>query len=177
MRPVERWAYFLALVLAVVGSFRLGQHWPEVQPVPLETAAPEHRRGPGDVVLKREPAPELLSRLDKETKGAAVRRITFDAVPEQVGHSMSIELLQFATPEGIRTEVRSDNGRVLGGLDQPIRPLILPAPARPWMVQATRQWDREGWQWGALVTYNRGPWVVSVGGSQRGGVIGVGVRF
>lgn len=177
MRPVERFAYLLALVLSVAGSFRLGQHWPKVEPITVEAAAPENRRGPGDLVLERKPAPELAPKLDKETSGNAVRRITFEAVPEHVGHSISIELLQFATPEGIRTEVKSENGRVLGGLDQPIRPLILPAQVRPWTVQVTRQWNREGWEWGALASYSRGPWVVSVGGSQHGGIVGVGVRF
>lgn len=175
---LHRWACLLGLALMFGVGVQVGRALERPAPPRLEGPAPEVRKPSGALVLARDPAPEEAEDLEAEEGAPVIRRALLEALPTIPGQSVTVELLAVQTPQGIRVEARSTDGKILGGLDQPIRPIRgLEGPPRPWTVQAIRSWGPDGGEWGALVSYRRGPWVASIGGQRTGAIFGIGVQF
>lgn len=147
------------------------------EPLQMPSSAPEARKGPGALLLKRESAPGLAADLSDSVGAPVVRRIALDLEPMAPGSPMHLELFEVQTPEGSRIEARTEDGKILAGMDQPIRPIIHPKQTGAWSLAVTRGWARDRWEWGGVVQYEKGPFVAVAVASAQGGALGLGVRF
>lgn len=175
----DRWKELLIVLGCGIGlGFGLAVMCaPRPEPLRMPSSAPEARRGPGALLLKRESAPGLAADLSDSLGAPVVRRVALDLEPLNPGEPIHLELYEVQTPEGSRIEARTDTGKILAGLDQPTRPVPMPAAPRAWTVALTRGWTRDHWEWGGVVQYERGPFVIVAVASQQGGAVGLGVKF
>ena len=176
---LDRWRFFglgalAGLLFGKILAFALAG---APEPLQMPPDAPEVRKAPGALLLKREGAPGLAADLSESLGAPVVRRIALDLEPIQPGAPVHLELYEVQTPEGTRIEARTEDGKILAGLDQQVRPTAPPAASHAWTVAITRGWARDRWEWGGVVQYEAGPFVAVFTAAKGGGALGVGLRF
>lgn len=176
---VERWRFFglgalAGLLFGKILAFALSA---SPEPLQMPSSAPEVRRSPGALLLRRESAPGLAADLSENIGAPVLRRVSLDLEPMAPGAPMRLEIFEIQTPDGSRIEARTEDGKILAGMDQPTRPALLASHNRAWTVAVTRGWTRDRWEWGGVLQYERGPFVAVAVASAQGGALGLGVRF
>lgn len=151
--PARRWIIAMLLTLAALA----GAVWWAMRPVPVaETPAPEQRQADGSLILERQPDPTAQPKqpIPRRAKVERVASVTIqpDTAPPEAGQPcppVTVDLSLIREPDGGRRILASSpDGRVVGGLDVPVEPIILPASAKRWGA---------GLSWSPNQTY--GVWV------------------
>jgi len=133
-----RWL-LLALLLAVLAGAGLAR-WASTPATRMETAAPAERQADGSLKLERRPDPAAKP-AQHVPRGAKVERIAKVTVQPtrpaaEAGKPcppVTIDMTLIREPDGGRRVLASSpDGQVVGGLDVPVEPIILPAPAKRW---------------------------------------------
>ena len=132
-----RW---LAATLLFMALFP-GAVWWYARPAPVpETPAPAQRQADNSLILARQPDPAAKPKqqLPPRAKLERVASVTVKptAPPPAPGHPcppVTVNLSIIREPDGARRILASSpDGVVVGGIDVPVEPITLPAPANRW---------------------------------------------
>lgn len=145
----------IGAALVICGAFA---HWWLTRPIiQIEPPAPAIQQTDGSLILERKPDPGAKPK-QQIPRGAKVERIAQVTVqptittpaPGQPCPPVTVDLTTIDTGDGMRRILASsEDGRVIGGIDIPIAPIILPPPAKRWA--AGMSWAPSDSTYGAWV--------------------------
>jgi len=138
--PPEARRWIIALLIFMV-AFVGAVAWWMSRPIPMpEPPAPAVRQDDGSLILERKPDPaakpkQQIPRRAKVERVASVTVQPDAPAPESRNPCppVTVDLTLIREPDGARRILASSpNGQVVGGLDVPVEPITLPAPAKRW---------------------------------------------
>lgn len=139
--PAARaWLIAMLITLAAMAG---GVWWwmsihPATMPVP---AAPAVQQADGSLMLERQattPTAQPKQQIPRRAKVERVASVTVqaDAPPPDAGQPcppVTVDLSLIREPDGARRILASSpDGQIVGGIDVPVEPITLPAPAKRW---------------------------------------------
>jgi hypothetical protein len=133
----RRWIVATLLFMALFA----GAVWWYTRPVPApETPAPAQRQADGSLILARQPDPAAppKQQLPPRAKLERVVSVTVQPrapspAPGQPCPPVTVDLSLIKEPDGARRILASSpDGQIVGGLDVPVEPIVMPAPANRW---------------------------------------------
>ena len=159
----------ICLVLGYGAGYRI------TRPVKvIEQPKPEVRQVDGSLVLERKKdAPKPRHIIPEGDK--VEREVSVEVETEKPTQSVRVDLSLVSEPDGGKRVVASSpDGKVVGGADFPVAPVVVP-PSLNWSVGGL--YDPANRKWGGFAQYKKGAYigqVVAIGGNVY---VGVGLNF
>ena len=197
MTEPQRAAISLLISHACAVALGIFIGWKLYQPdVVVETPKPEVRQADGSVILERDhdakpatPQPKLPAGKHERTTVVTVKPKP-QPKPEPVKPgpdgfcpvakecpALTVRLDLVQQEDGRRVIASSPDGEIVGGIDVPLEPMIMPKPT-PWAAGITYGRDRGGKEAvGAFVDRDAGPFRVGIEADQESARVRVGMRF
>ena len=161
----------LGMAFAFAGGVAVGSRITPARVPVQEGPAPEVRKSDGTLVLARQGGQERRKEADAATGGESIRLERLEALPAIPGHPVTLELIAFRAPEGIRVQAKAEGGVILKGED-----LVIRAPpfesARPWSAGPLVTVDPDGRRrYGAALAWTKGRATLAGGASPGGATV------
>lgn len=128
----------IALTIAACGA-AIGWWWAQPDRA-TETPSPAQRQADGSLILERRPDPHARPKqaIPRDVKVARVAQVTVqpDAPAPAAGKPcppVTVDLSLVREPAGAhRVLASSPDGQVVGGIDIPVAPILIPPPEKRW---------------------------------------------
>ena len=154
----------------------------------LETPAPAVRQQDGSLVLERRPEASPLPKHQLPAGSKLVRQVSVEVMPRISGSApeakesprpVTVDLSLVEMPDKTQRVVASSpDGEIVGGVDIPVQPIVLPNDPK-WTAALLAGYDIRDTRpvYGAMVSRTAGPFVFQAGAIGSTVFVGAGVRF
>jgi hypothetical protein len=138
--PPEARRWIIALLIFMAAFVGVIAWWMSRPISTQEPPAPAVRQSDGSLILERkpDPAPQPKQQIPRRAKVERVAAVTVqpDAPAPEAGKPcppVTVDLTLIREPDGARRILASSpDGQVVGGIDVPVGPITMPAPAKRW---------------------------------------------
>ena len=166
--------YGICLVAGLVIGYAFGFQANKPKQI-IESYKPEVRQSDNSLVLERKPNASAKPKQAIPPEDKVERIVSVEVETEKPVDRVGIDLTVVSEPDGSKRVIASSpDGRVVGGADIPVAPILIPR-VQSWAVGGL--YNPHLKKYGGFVQYKKGPYVAQVIAMGDNLSVGVGITF